>query len=100
MTNFRGMLEGENIFLAGYQKACEEWAAGAKARLEQRMDGLAAVLKCRNPAELAAVQVDLSLRQIRSLLESNQRAYELIAKATGEALRKSDGRSKPKERAR
>jgi len=70
------------------QKISQDWLSAAQDRLQQNLEGLEALLRCRNTQEAAAVQLDLGRRQIASFIESSQRASELVRKSTQEALQK------------
>jgi hypothetical protein len=70
------------------QKVNQDWLDRANSRQQQRLDACAELLRCQNPTDAVAVQLELARRQVESLIEGSRRASELVGKAAGEALRK------------
>ena len=80
---------GSSAALAeGMQNMSQEWLKFAQSRMEQNFDRFNALVRCRTPQDLTAVQSEMIQTDFQRLLQSARRTAEISARTADNATRK------------
>ena len=86
--NLQAILQSSTLFAEAAQSISREWFEFARQRMEHNLGQFDALVRCRTPQELAAVQSELARDSLEGLLQSTRRIAEMSARMTDEAARK------------
>ena len=72
----------------GIDGISREWFEFARKRIEQNLNRLNELARCRTPQQLAAMQSEMLRDNIEDLLQSSRRVAEISARLAEEAMGK------------
>lgn len=85
--NVQAIFDSSAALADGGREVQQQWLDLAKRQLQENLVSFESMLRCGNLTELAAVQFELSRRQLGNLLHASRRSSELIGKAAQDAIR-------------
>lgn len=98
--NLQAILQSSTLLAEAAQGISREWFEFARQRMEHNLGQLDALVRCRTPQELAALQSQLARDNLEGLLQSTRRIAEMSARMTDEAARKiTDAMERPRRAA-
>ena len=86
--NIEAIAECSTVLAQGLQDISRQWLDWAQDRVQQQIEGATALLRCRSPQDLFAVQSDLLRGNLELFLDSSRRIAERSVQLTEEAARK------------
>src|SRR5471030_1487697 len=75
------------ILTAGARDAAREWRRHARQRRHDGVQGLAAIMLCRSPADLVAAQADMVSGRLDLIRQTSERLSEIVGATAGDAVR-------------
>jgi len=91
--NFESIVQSGTILAGGMQNISLEMLNFARKRLEQNMHRVEALVHCRTPQEILAVQSDLVRDSLEDFVQSTRHIAEISSKMAEEAVRRMNGSS-------
>ncbi|HEX8569380.1 MAG TPA: phasin family protein [Caulobacteraceae bacterium] len=79
--SFAAAAERGSAYARAAQDASREWASWAQAHAKNQMGGLSALLQCRTPQDLIALQTRMMRENVELLLETGTRVSGIAASA-------------------
>jgi phasin family protein len=86
--NLEAIVQSSAILASGAQSISHEWFDFARNRTEQNFGRLDAMMHCRTPQEITAVQIEVVRENLEDLLQSTRRIAEVSMQTVDEAVRK------------
>jgi hypothetical protein len=86
--NMEAIAECGRVLAQRFQDVQQEWLGLARDRVEKNVDSFGAMLRCRTPQDLAAVQSGLVRDNLSFMLSSGRRMGEVSAEIANEAAQK------------
>jgi phasin family protein len=90
--NFGAIMQSSAALSHGAQNISREWFDFARKRMEENLNLLEALARCRTPQDVAAIQTNVVRENLEDLLQSTRRIADISMRAADEAVRKiADG---------
>jgi phasin family protein len=90
--NFGAIMQSSVVLSQGAQNISREWFDFARKRMEENLNLLEAVTRCRTPQDIAAIQTNVVRDNLEDLLQSTRRIADISMRLADEAVRKiADG---------
>ena len=90
--NFGAIMQSSVVLSQGAQNISREWFDFARKRMEENLNLLEALTRCRTPQDIAAVQSSVVRDNLEGLLQSTRRIADISVRVADEAVRKiADG---------
>jgi phasin family protein len=86
--SLQAIVRSSAALVQGTQDVSREWFDFARQRTEQNFERLDALMHCRTPQEITAVQSELVRENLEGLLQGTRRLAEVSMKAMDEGFRK------------
>ncbi len=86
--NVDAIVESTSVLTQGIDGISREWFEFARKRIEQNMQRINDLVRCRSPQQLAAMQSDMLRDNIEDLLHSSRRIAEISARLAEQATGK------------
>jgi phasin family protein len=86
--NMALIAQSSTVLANGMQNISTEWFGFVRKRAEQNIGALDALMRCRTPQELMALQSDLIRDGLQDLIQSTRKIAEVSVRMTDEASRK------------
>jgi phasin family protein len=86
--NLEAIIGSSAALAEGLQNISREWLEFAQSRVEQNFDRFNAIVRCRTPQDLTAVQNEMIQTDLQRLLQSARRTAEISARTADNATRK------------
>lgn len=83
--NLEALVQSGTVLTEITQRLCEEWVDIARARMDRGFDRMEALLQCRTPQDLAALQSELLRDNVETFLGYARKAGEHSARLVEEA---------------
>jgi phasin family protein len=87
-VNLEAIIGSSAALAEGMQNMSQEWLKFAQSRMEQNFDRFNALVRCRTPQDLTAVQSEMIQTDFQRLLQSARRTAEISARTADNATRK------------
>ena len=97
--NVDAIVESSAVLTQGLDGISREWLEFARKRIEQNMNRLNDLARCRTPQQLVAVQSEMLRDNIEDLLHSSRRVAEFSARLAEEATGKMTANMEKAKRA-
>jgi phasin family protein len=91
--NFESIVQSGTILAGGMQSISLELLNFARKRVEQSMHRVEALVNCRTPQEILAVQSDLVRDSLEDFVQSTRHIAEISTKMADEAVRRMNDSS-------
>jgi phasin family protein len=90
--NFGAIMQSSMVLSQGAQNISREWFDFARKRMDENLNLLEALTRCRTPQDIAAVQSNVVRDNLEDLLQSTRRIADISVRIADEAVRKiADG---------
>ena len=86
--NVEAIVESSTVLTQGIDGISREWFEFARKRIEQNLNRMNELARCRTPQQLAAMQSEMLRDNIEDLLQSSRRVAEISARLAEEAMGK------------
>jgi len=82
------VVQSSAMLTQGMQSISNEWLEFTRQHVEQCMDRVDALMRCRTPQEMMAVQSDVMRDSLSGIIQTTRRTADLSAQMADEASRK------------
>lgn len=86
--NVDAIVESSTVITQGIDGISREWFEFARKRVEQNMQRINELARCRSPQQLAAIHSEILRDNIEDLLQSSRRVAEISARLAEQAMGK------------
>ncbi len=86
--NIEAIVQSSTVIAEGVQTISREWLDFVRHRMENNINRLESLMRCRSPQDLAVVQSDLVRDSLEGFLQSTRRIAEVSVRMADEAVRK------------